>query len=162
MKKLIVLCLVFVFALSMMVGCGGSNEPAPAEEGFMNPPVEESIPAEPLDKEEALAKETAQEEAQQEKLDKKLSVEEAFAEIEARIQALDSDDIKRLEPIELLVEFGFNLGKSRHGIEHVRFLLALVIVVGVDNSRFVYHLPKYSLFRFLTLVLVGLLLIFCR
>ncbi len=43
-------------------------EPAPAEEDFMNPPVEESIPAEPLDKEEALAKETAQEEAQQETL----------------------------------------------------------------------------------------------
>ena len=32
MKKFIVLCLVLVFALSMMVGCGGSNEPAPAEE----------------------------------------------------------------------------------------------------------------------------------
>jgi len=32
MKKFIILCLVLVFALSMMVGCGGSNEPAPAEE----------------------------------------------------------------------------------------------------------------------------------
>ncbi len=44
MKKFIVLCLVLVFALSMMVGCGGSNEPAPAEE-----PVDDAAAAAAVD-----------------------------------------------------------------------------------------------------------------